>query len=168
MYRFPTAAREQKKKGLCTSRQTASNHREHSARCITSKTSKRKPLLLLTTSTATSSSAKHAENDENQPQEPSPPNDVENRKKFFQKPPQMIQNMYPQSNEALRDPQKNGNCGTPQFSARPNQGTCRSATGASTTIQRTVPVKVHGLLHSVHCAYQDLYAAGMSTTLLMN
>ena len=29
-----------------------------------------------------------------------------------------------------------------------------------TTMPKTVPVKVHSLLHSVHCEYQDLQAAG--------
>ena len=93
--------------------------------------------------------------------------------------------MYPQSNQALRAPsrcinehnnlvqelddaQNHCSCGDSTVFCATNQSTCHcTTTGASTTSQ-TVPVKVHGLLHSVHCAYQDLHAAGMSTTLLMN
>ena len=34
--------------------------------------------------------------------------------------------------------------------------------------RRVTTMPEYGLLHSVHCAYQDLHAAGMSTLLLMN
>ena len=158
MYRFPSAAREQKKNRLCTSRQTAGNHANtargasspakpvenmplplttssaflpanvgHSARCITSKTSR-------THATATVDD-EHGyflighvcrETTRIRPQEPSPPNHAENQK-FSPKPPWMKQNMYPQSNQPLRlsknwtTPKTTAAAETPQFSARPTR-----------------------------------------------
>ena len=86
MYRFPSAAREQKKNRLCTSRQTAGDHREHCARCKnTSKTSR-----MHAPATVDDEHGyflighvcrETTRIDENRPQEPSPPNHVENQKR---------------------------------------------------------------------------------------
>ena len=55
---------------------------------------------------------KYQQNQHNtRPQEPSPPNHVE-KPGILPKPIfELTQNMYPLSNQALRDPQKNSNCG---------------------------------------------------------
>ena len=124
---------------------------------------------------------KQPEQRQNRPQEPSPPNHEEHHK-YFQKPswrrrtcihcrtkhcaaPSRCTNGHSNLVQELDEP-KTATAEAPQFSAQPNQSTCRcTATSASTTIPRT---DLHGLLYSVHCAYQDLHATGKSTTLSRN
>ena len=126
MYRFPSAAREQKKKDC-----------EHLGRlpAIIGNTargaSQAKPV---NTATATVDEEHgyfligHVCNERRQlTSDPSPPSHEENREIL---PKATLDDAEHESivEPSIARPQRNGNCGTPQFSARPNQGTCRCTT----------------------------------------
>ena len=83
--------------------------REHSARCrSTSKTSKKHATAVVDDERGhfiIGMGTRRKEQDENQPQDPESTPSCRNSYKFFHKPPWIKQNMYPQSNQALRQHQ---------------------------------------------------------------
>ena len=82
--------------------------REHSARCrSTSKTIKKHATTVVDDERGhiISMRTRREEQDENQPQDPESTPSCRNSYKFFHKPPWIKRNMYPQSNQALRQHQ---------------------------------------------------------------
>ena len=105
---------------------------KHSARCVKpAKPARNMPQPL-------STMCRPDEQDVNRAQKLNQPLHVEKRKNSFQKPPCITTIL----SRNWTTPKATATAETPQFSARPNQDTCRcTSTSASKTIPRTVPVR---------------------------